>query len=407
MTRFGAFVLLVLLIIVGGVGYLTWNNWSILTGIAPLVRPAPELQAGEPLPFTLSPGFTARIYASSTPGARVLALDPRGVIVASLTSEGKVVALPDENGDGVADTTVEVITGLNKPHGIVFRCDENNPEVCRLFIAEEDVVQSYTYDPTSRKASLPKTLMSLPSDGGHSTRSLHIMPDNKKILVAVGSSCNVCNEENALRAAISMMDPETGEHSIYAKGLRNTVFMTINPIDGSLWGTDMGRDLLGDDTPPDEVNIIEEGKNYGWPICYGGNIHDTQFNPDGNATRSNGAGKNTPCASFQASHIDIPAHAAPLGLVFIPEEGWPEDYWHDLLVAYHGSWNRSVPTGYKIVRIELDTRGNPTGEVEDFMTGFTRDGEVIGRPVGLLVQPGGTLYVSDDRASVIYKITRN
>ena len=170
--------------------------------------------------------------------------------------------------------------------------------------------------------------------------------------------------------------------------------MAIHPVTGEIWGTDMGRDLLGDDVPPDEVNIIREGGNYGWPICYGKNIHDADF--DKNTYIRN------PCMEpfEQPSQIDIPAHSAPLGIAFIPEEGWPEEYWHDILVAYHGSWNRSVPTGYKIVRI--DEHGIAT----DFMTGFMDGGEVLGRPVGLLVEPGGALYISDDRAGVIYKVAR-
>ncbi len=161
----------------------------------------------------------------------------------------------------------------------------------------------------------------------------------------------------------------------------------------------MGRDLLGDNIPPDEINIIEEGKNYGWPICYGKNIHDDQF--DKNTYIRN------PCMEpFETpSSIDLQAHSAPLGLAFFPEEGWPEEYWHDLLVAYHGSWNRTEPTGYKIVRMRLDNEGKYEA-TEDFITGWLNGkNEALGRPVDILIQPGGLMYISDDKAGVIYRIT--
>jgi glucose/arabinose dehydrogenase len=175
-----------------------------------------------------------------------------------------------------------------------------------------------------------------------------------------------------------------------------------------MWATDMGRDLLGDDLPPDEINIVEEGKNYGWPTCYGANIHDTDFD------------KNTyiraPCsAPFETpSLVDLPAHSAPLGIVFVPATStWPREYWNNLLVAYHGSWNRSEPTGYKIVRFQLDTNGhfvnvNKSTKVaiaEDFITGWLTKAGALGRPVELVIGPDGALYVSDDKAGVIYKVT--
>jgi glucose/arabinose dehydrogenase len=167
-----------------------------------------------------------------------------------------------------------------------------------------------------------------------------------------------------------------------------------------VWGTDNGRDLLGDDTPPDEVNILSAGKNYGWPICYGANVHDTDFDKNQYIR--------DPCADKTPPQIELHAHSAGLGLAFIPEEGWPEDMYNDLLVAYHGSWNRSQPTGYKVVRFNLDpTTRKPIGEPIDFLTGFlttNNTNDAIGRPVGLLAEPGGVVYVSDDRAGAIYKI---
>jgi glucose/arabinose dehydrogenase len=195
------------------------------------------------------------------------------------------------------------------------------------------------------------------------------------------------------------MNLDGSDQKVFARGLRNTVFFTWSLVDGRMWGTDNGRDLLGDDLPPDEINIIEEGGNYGWPNCYGKNVHDTDF--DKNTYIRN------PCMDpfEKASQIDLPAHSAPLGLAFVPEEGWPEEYWYNLIVAFHGSWNRSVPTGYKLVRIKLDARGNYLGQ-EDFVTDWLPQGNsaASGRPAGVLALPGGILYVSDDKGGFIYRI---
>jgi glucose/arabinose dehydrogenase len=176
--------------------------------------------------------------------------------------------------------------------------------------------------------------------------------------------------------------------------------MAIHPVTGAIWATEMGRDNLGDNLPPDEINIIKKGGNFGWPICYGKNIHDTNF--DKNTYIRN------PCMEplELPSYIDIPAHSAPLGIAFVPDEGWPESYWYNALVAYHGSWNRSVPTGDKIVRIVLDAHGNYV-RTEDFITGWlSASGTKQGRPVDIKILPGGTAYISDDDAGVLYKLSK-
>ena len=190
--------------------------------------------------------------------------------------------------------------------------------------------------------------------------------------------------------------PDGSDIKTVATGLRNAVFFTWNPIDGALWATENSRDLLGDDVPPDELNIVTAGQDYGWPWCYGQKILDTSLN--------NPAATRERCQRSSAPAVEIPAHSAPLGLTFIPEEGWPEEYWSDLIVAYHGSWNRSEPTGYKLVRIKLDERGRYQG-TEDFVTGWLQaDGTTLGRPVGVYAEPGGVLFVTDDKAGLIYKI---
>lgn len=356
------------------------------------------LVSEEKTPLKLAPGFSLSIYASGLKGPRAMARDSRRSLLVSLPSDGRVVVLIDNNLDGQAEEIKTVIGGLKNPHGLAFNCvDDSNAEYpCKLYIAEEHQVKEYDYDGKNLQAINGQKLIDLPSGGFHITRSL-LLNDNT-LYVAVGSACNVCREKDSRRASILAINLKTKQVRPLAKGLRNSVFMTTNPADGKIWATDMGRDLLGDDLPPDEINILEEGKNYGWPICYGQNIHDAEF--DKNTYFRN------PCQTpFETpAHIDIPAHSAPLGLAFIPKEGWPQNMQGDLLVAYHGSWNRSVPTGYKVVKYHLDKDGKVLS-VEDFLSRFLDErGNLYGRPVDILAEPGGVMFVSDDKAGVIYRI---
>lgn len=351
------------------------------------------------MPLSIPAGFNISVFAKGLVSPRVMLHDPVGNILVSIPSEGKVVALtPDKNGDGLSDETVTVVSDLNKPNGLAFRCRDK----CELYIAEVNQVAIYDYDSKALKALNKKKIIDLPGGGNHTSRTIMFMPypNEDKLLISVGSSCNVCHESDWRRAKILTANYDGTELKEFARGLRNSVFMTIHLVTGDIWATEMGRDLLGDDTPPDEINIIKEGKNYGWPICYGENTHDTDF--DKNTYFRN------PCMEpFEVpAKILLPAHSAPLGLAFIPEEGWPEEYWYNLLVAYHGSWNRSTPTGYKIVRYKLDETGKYLGE-EDFISGWLKDGNALGRPADIMIQPGGVIYISDDKAGVIYKVTGN
>ncbi len=381
-------------------------------------------------PLSLPSGFSISIFAKDLGGPRVLAFDPTGTLLVSIPSQGKVVALPDRNGDGSADGIVTVIEGLNKPHGLAFQ-----PTTKKLYIAETDQVAVYDYDPATLRATNKKKIVDLPGGGNHVSRTIGFGPDGM-LYISVGSSCNVCVETDQRRAAILVADvigfnPVTTK--LFASGLRNSVFFTWHPLTKELWATEMGRDLIGDDIPPDEVNIIKQNNFYGWPYCYGKSVRDTTFAdlkglhifgfPEG-VTLSDVCTRATP------SHIDIPAHSAPLGIAFVPSkisntseaEGvnkiaaakiltpsslWSEEYQGDLLVAFHGSWNRSIPTGYKVVRMKLDEKGVYIG-AEDFITGWLGNASAatgaLGRPVDLLFDQRGNLYISDDKAGVVYRI---
>jgi len=403
------------LLLVGGYFAYNYAKYTPPPWLIKLVttsKPPPPLPAGPQAPLVVPEGFSATVFARDIKGARVMTRDPKGAMLVSQTSEGRVVALPDLNGDNQADQVVEVLSGLKQPHGLAVICPSTgsasaDQDACVLYVAETGALLAYAYDADTYTATYQKTLATFPTGSGHFTRTLLQGADGTSLLVSIGSSCNVCEEENPLRASVQSVDLATGRMTPVATGLRNTVFMAHHPVTGELWGTDNGRDIIGDDIPPDEINIIKQGGDYGWPICYGKNVHDTDFDKK-NYIRD-------PCADKVASHIDLPAHSAALGLAFVPEEGWPDDWAHDALVAYHGSWNRSTPTGYKVVRIDFL---NPEGTLmqdqftTDFVTGFlpegsTDTGDAIGRPVGILAEPGGTAYISDDRAGAIYKISLN
>jgi len=358
----------------------------------------PTLQADLPkvdFPLQLPEGFEIALYATNTPGARVLRMLDNNVIV-SLPKEGKVVMLVDENKDGKVETIKTLLSELELPHGLEVQL-QGAEEI--LYVAEMRTLWKYDYNKNTKELINKTKITDLAGGGRHTSRTL--LQKENQIYVSIGSSCDVCHEEDPRQGTVQVWDGT--ELKPFAIGLRNAVFMAVHPVTGKIWVTEMGRDRLGDNLPPDEINILEAEKNYGWPICYGKNIHDTNF--DKRTYIRN------PCLEpFETpAYIDLPAHSAPLGLAFIPADSeWPEEYWNNLLISYHGSWNRSVPTGYKIVRYRLDENGNYSGtapQEEDFVSGWLDDGKSYGRPVDLLVQKDGSMYVSDDKAGVIYKIT--
>lgn len=334
-------------------------------------------------PLKLPDGFRIDLVAADLPNARVLQFDADGNLWVSQPSRGTVARLTLD-AQGAVTKREAIFIGLDGPHGFAFDPDDKDV----VYIAEEGrVLRTQISNPSTRT-----TLMTMPTDGGHSSRTLGVGLD-KRLYVTIGSSCNVCREDNDKRAAMWVMNRDGSNQQLFASGLRNTVFFTWKG--NQLWGTDMGRDLLGDDLPPDEVNVIASGKDYGWPFCYGQKIHDTKFDSSSAAA--------TRCNNSTGTTIDLQAHSAPLGLAFVTDTSWPSEWQGDLIVAYHGSWNRSTPTGYKLVRHKFDESGTYQG-VEDFVTGWLADGGALGRPVDVIFN-GADLYISDDRAGVVYRVS--
>lgn len=385
-----------------------WKRVLIGTGcLAGLVFPAwllcqresllwSEAAAGESA-LTYPAAFELAIFAEGLNGPRVMAFDPGGTMLVSLPAAGRVVALPDADHDGRADRVIEVLSGLNRPHGLAFSPAGGQQ---RLYVAETDRLMAYNYAPAKLEAGAAEKIIDLPGGGNHSSRSILLMPppDEGTILISVGSSCNACEEEDWRRAKILAVNKAAPKLKTFASGLRNAVFMTLHPATKEIWATEMGRDYLGDDLPPDEINKIVAGHDYGWPYCYGDNIPDQDF--------SNAENRAADCRHKTAAFLDLPAHSAPLGLDFFPPD-WPLKYRHNLLVAYHGSWNRTTPTGYKVVLCRFDGQGNFQGQ-EDFISGWLRpDQTLLGRPVDIKIREKGLIFISDDHAGRIYRLALN
>ncbi len=340
----------------------------------------------------LPPGFHIAIFADTESQPRLMTWSPGGVLMAASVDEGAVIAMPDPQHTGRAQRVVKVLKNLNGPNSLAFHNG-------KLYVAEVTRVVRYDWDEANLRASNPQKIADLPSSGGgHMTRT--ILFANGKMYVSAGSSCNVCIEKDPRRAAVMEFNDDGSGQRIFARGLRNSVGLAWNPRSSTIWASDNGRDWLGDNLPPDEIDDLgKSGGDFGFPYCYGNRVPDLKFS-------SEAAGK---CANTIPPVVELQAHSAPLGIAFNEGNMFPAEYRGNLFVAFHGSWNRSVPTGYKVFRIKLDSHSKPEG-VEDFATGWlppgaTKGAKPMGRPVGVLFGPDGSLYISDDTSGAIYRVT--
>jgi glucose/arabinose dehydrogenase len=301
------------------------------------------------------------------------------------------VRLPDRNDDGVADGLEVVADGLQAPSSIAFYRNVSSSYDGSLYVGETRRVLRLG-QPDASGVFQERTVVvdGLPS-GGHNTRTVLFSPDYAYMYVSVGSSCNVCIEDDPRRATIVRYRPDGSEETIFAVGLRNAVGITFRPGTEELWATNNGRDWLGDDQPPETVHLVREGDDAGWPRCHAGRIVDPEF------------GGQEGCAEVALPAVEMQAHSAPLGLTFYSGSQFPPEYQGDLYVAFHGSWNRSEPTGYKVVRVDM--AGGQAGIVYDFAAGWLRqDGSRWGRPVDVITGSDDSLYVSDDEFGIVYRI---
>jgi glucose/arabinose dehydrogenase len=332
-------------------------------------------------------GFAIELYADGIANARWLRFTPGGDLLVSTPRAGRVMLVErDADGDGRPDAVRPLVEGLDRPHGLELHEGW-------LYVGETGAVARVRYDAASRRTQgdVERVVKGLPAGGNHWTRTVRVGPDGW-LYVSVGSSCNVCVESDPRRAALLRYRPDGSGEETVATGLRNSVGFDWRPATGELYATDNGRDLLGDDFPPCELNRIVPGGFYGWPFAHGDRVPDPDL----------GAGREAEIAgSIPPAHA-FAAHNAPLGITFLRGESWPDAYRGAALVALHGSWNRTRKDGYSVVSLHWDAEGRI--DERPFVTGFLRDEEVIGRPVDVAEGPDGALYVSDDYAGAIYRV---
>lgn len=336
--------------------------------------------------ISLPPGFQIELYAAGVPNARSLALGKNGTIFVGTQRAGKVYAVIDHDTDQRADEVVTLAEGLRMPNGVAFRQGA-------LYVAEVhrvlrfDDIESHLKDPPTPTVVTD----ALPSDSWHGWKFIRFGPD-ELLYIPVGAPCNVCVKSDARYGSILRMKPDGGVLEGFAHGVRNTVGFDWHPDTKELWFTDNGRDWLGDDEPPGELNHApQSGLHFGFPYCHAGRIPDPDF------------GRQRACAEFTSPAQELGPHVSPLGMRFYTGTMFPQPYRNQIFIAEHGSWNRTDPIGYRITLVRL--KENKATGYEVFADGWLQDGGAWGRPVDVLVMPDGALLVSDDRAGSIYRIS--
>ena len=330
----------------------------------------------------LPPGFSIEIWSDEVPNARSLALGENGTVFVATRRDGRVYALLP--GAGAKPTVITLAENLVMPNGVAFHAGD-------LYVAENHRITRYL----DIEASLPRVpeaevvIDTLSTERHHGWRYIDFGPDDK-LYIAIGAPCNLCEREGF--ANISSMNADGSEQQIIASGIRNSVGFTWHPETGELWFTDNGRDMLGDDVPPGELNHApRDGMHFGFPYCHGGDIADPEFGDRGD------------CADFEPPAQKLDPHVAALGILFYTGSMFPDEYLGQAFIAEHGSWNRTRKIGYRVTLVRME-HGRPAG-YEVFAEGWLQNETVSGRPVDLLVMADGSLLLSDDQNGVIYRIS--
>jgi len=360
---------------------------SVLLGVAGPAAAQEEAEKKLPLDtLRLPEGFSISVFAADVPNARSLALGTKGTVFVGTRTDGRVFAVVDADDDGEADRVHTLAEDLLMPNGVAFRDGD-------LYVAEVHRVWRFD-DIEARLADPPRPTLvheDLPEVRHHGWKFIAFGPDGR-LYVPVGAPCNICESKDEIFASILRMKPDGTDREVYAHGVRNTVGFDWHPDTGVLWFTDNGRDWMGDDRPPDELNRApKKGLHFGYPYCHGGDLPDPIF------------GEGHECSRFTPPAQKLGPHVAAIGMRFYTGDRFPAEYRNQIFIAEHGSWNRSEPIGYRISLVRV--KDGEALSYETFAEGWLQGEKAWGRPADVQVLPDGSLLVSDDRAGAIYRIT--
>jgi glucose/arabinose dehydrogenase len=363
----------------------------IVIGLGVFFFGSPEARAGFKTKLLLSaidlpPGFKIDIYSDNVPDARSMVMSPSGVLFVGTRKNGCVYAVVDQDKDAKADQVITIAEGLNMPNGVALWDGD-------LYVAEVHRILRYTaIESHLEKPGRPEVVFDkLPRDRAHGWKYIRFGPDGM-LYVPVGAPCNVCKRDEPIYATITRMNRDGSGFEIFAHGVRNCMGFDWQPRTGDLWFTDNGRDNLGDDLPPDELNHATlQGLHFGFPYCHGGLVADPEF------------GNETSCSQYTPPAAMLGAHVAALGMRFYTGQMFPEPYRQQIFIAEHGSWNSSQKVGYRITLVKLNS--DKVISYEPFAQGWLIGDMVWGRPVDLLIMPDGSMLVSDDKNGAIYRIS--
>jgi glucose/arabinose dehydrogenase len=333
----------------------------------------------------LPPGFKIELYTAAVPGARSLALGPKGVLFVGTRTEGKVYAVLDRQGKNRGERVVLIAQGLNMPNGVAYKDGALYVAEIHRILRFDRIVEQLDTPPQPVVVS-----QAYPGDRHHGWKFIRFGPDGR-LYVPVGAPCNVCDEKDPY-SSITRMQPDGSAMEVYARGVRNSVGFDWHPETRELWFTDNGRDLMGDELPPDELNRAPRpGMHFGFPFCHGGDIKDPEF----------GGGR--ACTQYVSPEVKLGPHVAALGMRFYTGTMFPTAYRGRIFIAEHGSWNRRKKLGYRVMQVRLEN--GRAVSYEPFAEGWLKGEKPWGRPVDVQVMPDGALLVSDDFAGAIYRIS--
>lgn len=354
--------------------------WAMLAVLCPATL------AAVPSHLAVPPGFQLTIYADNVPNARQMVWGDDGVLFVGSREQGNVYALRDNNGDGHAEQRWVIAKRLNMPSGVAFKKGS-------LYVAAVDKIYRFDTITQHLENPPPPTVLyqQLPDDYHHGWKYLQFNRAGE-LLIPVGMPCNICQRDDQRYGTILALNLTSKQTRIIAQGIRNSVGFAYSPQSGLLWFSDNGRDMLGDDLPPEEINVVtEQGEHFGFPYWHAGDIKEHRY-------------QGPPASTFTPPVAKLQAHVAPLGMAFYQGTVFPEN-WQGLYVAEHGSWNRSKKVGYQVVMIPNNGR-DVTAPIKPLVSGWLQDnGKVTGRPVDVLNHPDGSVLISDDLGGVIYKLS--